>query len=213
MRKDDLTVGELYAADGPGNAWNCAKLVRVKVLEVGVVGDGRRRGGARADGSRVVLDQDIEWVYLGETKTAKAGVEYVLRNKDIRHEWTEADDEREASIEASRKADVELRERLMALGVPPRVDGYMRRSRIIDGELVEAEDVEGFEITRKGVTVDRDAFLRWLERIDPVRIGTQAIEEYTIAAEGYTVIAASKKRALDAIVAGLAVTEQDVEGL
>lgn len=211
MRKDDLQADGLYAANGPGQSWDCAKLVRVRVLEVGVVADTHRRGARVANGSRVRLERDVSWQTWGKTKTAEAGAEYVVSNKNISHEWTDADDERQADVVKAKAATAELRDRLMAVGLPPAVDGYTKRSRIIDGEIIEAEDVEGFRISPMEVTIDRLAFLRWLERIDPATIAVKAIEEYAIAAEGYTVITASKDRAVNAIMAELAITEKDLE--
>jgi hypothetical protein len=164
MRKGDIKVGEVYAADGPGDSWECAKEVRVKALE----GDLEPAERARTYRStRVELLDDIEWSWWGQVKTAKAGVQYVLGNKRISHPWTEADDERVAAAKREARLRAELRERLLALGLPEGTEGPAPR-----------EDIPGFHLVRGEVHIDVEALVPWLNRIDPTFLAERAIERF-----------------------------------
>lgn len=197
MRKTQIKEGELYAADGPGDNWSCAKHVRVRVLEAGVIGERRRRGGAKADSSRVRLEDDVEWEKWSEPQTAPAGTEYIVRNARITHPWTEADDQRVEAAEQRKSSDAELRDFLLRLGIPEAIPWHMRsgeeraelRAKAREaGEVgendlladVEAEmrDEPGFTLKPSAVSISRELFVAWLKRVEPGTIAAEAINQF-----------------------------------
>lgn len=192
MRKDDLTVGELYAADGPGKSYKCALLVRVRVVEIGVVADSRRLTGA-LNGSRVCVEQDIPAHKRGiwDVEALAAGDEYVVANKRIAHEWTDADDERVVSEALAADRREEMRAALTAIGLPeafslddlPREE---RAERVAQGcadgvSYDELYSEPGFSVRGTNtVVIDFDVLDAWLrQRVDVS--GAEAIDRFVAA--------------------------------
>jgi hypothetical protein len=224
MRKEDVEVGGIYAADGPGETWSCAKVVQVKVIELRQRVRVSRR--ATAAGVLVELQEDATLrKTFGDEERVEKGTRYELPNRRLLHDWTEADDEAKLRAEASRSMRATISEKLIALGLPAARAGYeVRRAALEDGSydpdrdvtLTGYEDEEGFNVRRdETVVIDNEILLAWLARIDPLKIAGEAIEEY-VRLEGQRLggqmlFAASRDTVLAEIAQGIAVTDAELK--